>query len=53
MTLRGYSVWVYSVAFSPDGRQIASSANDGTIVIFPVADWKTPEGGGRTEGRKR
>jgi WD40 repeat protein len=40
MTLKGHSGRVISVAFSPDGRQIASGAEDGTILIFPAADWK-------------
>jgi WD40 repeat protein len=35
--LRGHTSWVESVAFSPDGKYIASGSRDGTVKI-----WKTP-----------
>jgi WD40 repeat protein len=33
-TLSGHSDWVYSVAYSPDGRRLVSGAHDNTIKIW-------------------
>jgi WD40 repeat protein len=36
-TLKGHSDWVRSVAFSPDGKILASGSNDKTINIWQLA----------------
>ncbi|KAJ5894292.1 G-protein beta WD- 40 repeats containing protein [Penicillium taxi] len=33
-TLEGHSIWVTTVAFSPDGKQIASGSDDTTIKLW-------------------
>jgi WD40 repeat protein len=39
-TLKGHSDWVYALAFSPDGRLLASGSWNGEIKVWRVADGK-------------
>ena len=39
-TLRGHAAWVVSVAWSPDGKHIASGSHDDTVKVWEVADGK-------------
>ena len=36
-TLEGHTQAVWSVAFSPDGKQLASGSSDGTAKVWDVA----------------
>ena len=33
-TLRGHSDWVFSVAYSPDGKHIVSGSKDKTVKVW-------------------
>jgi WD40 repeat protein len=39
-TLSGHSKYVWSVAFSPDGKSLASGSHDGTVKVWEVATGK-------------
>lgn len=39
-TLKGHSDWVRSVAFSPDGKRLASGATDNRVKVWNLADGK-------------
>jgi WD40 repeat protein len=39
-TLKGHSSWVYYVAFSPEGKYLASSSNDKTVKLWSVESKK-------------
>ncbi|MEG4520113.1 MULTISPECIES: WD40 domain-containing protein [unclassified Microcoleus] len=39
-TLTGHQDWVESVAFSPDGKMLASGSWDRTIALWDVAEGK-------------
>jgi WD40 repeat protein len=39
-TLRGHEKWVNSVAFSPDGKFLASGSSDDTVKVWEVGSWR-------------
>ena len=44
LVLKGHSGNVWSLAFSPDGKRLASGDRDGTIKIWKAFDWtKSPK----------
>jgi len=42
-TLKGHESWVLSLAYSPDGRTLASSGPDGRILLWDVGTWTKRE----------
>ncbi|TVS20393.1 MAG: serine/threonine protein kinase, partial [Planctomycetaceae bacterium] len=42
LTLKGHTDEVTSVSFSPDGRSLLTGSLDGTLILWPTADWQSP-----------
>lgn len=42
LTLKGHTDEVTSVSFSPDGRNLLTGSLDGTLILWPTADWQSP-----------
>jgi WD40 repeat protein len=40
LTLKGHTEWIHSIAFSPDGKTLASGSQDRTIILWDVATGK-------------
>ena len=40
VVLRGHDGWIAGVAFSPDGKRIATAGDDGALIVWNVASGK-------------
>jgi WD40 repeat protein len=41
LTLKGHSIFVSSVSFSPDGKRIVSGGRDGTVKVWDLSSLDT------------
>src|SRR5205814_1203886 len=47
--IQGHVGWVLDVAWSPDGKRLATAGHDGTVRIWPIEHWDRE---GKTDGSR-